>query len=429
MGKTYLIKKFAIQDYPKSLYIKCTQEKDSIEYEFLNIENSKKDNTENDEKSLKQQLKKAKLTKKENIIDFIKKIVNESENKILVIIDDIQENTEFIEQLKNINCQEENIDLIIITSSWGITLKETSLESKNIESITLKPLNYTEFLNAIGEEELANRLKKIKIQEIKETKEIEEIQELKSKYINNLKKYIYIGGMPEVVLNFCKNKNYLEVRSIQEKIINEYKKQLEKKAPSLILGEIKSTLKNIPIQLKKEDKRFVCKEIEKFAQDWQYESAINWLIDTGIIYKVPKITKPEIPIAVYQESTHYRLFLLDIGILSAMIKLDLKIILESNEIFNINNMQLSNQFIYQELTNKITTTIYYWQEEKYLYNIDFIIQNQGKIYSFKMDTINKENDKDLWIYHYKYKLYNCFRITISQFEEKGWNIISPLYLI
>lgn len=423
VGKTYIVKKFAIQNYKITIYIKCTKEKDKIKYQILNeLETTNLETEENLE--TEKNLKTEKISETENIQTFIKNKKQEFENKTLVIIDNLEKNIELIEQIKKINYKEENIDIIIITSAWGKALKENyTLESKNIESMTIKPLTYNEFLKAIGEEELAKKLKKLSLNNI------EEIQELKTKYVNNLKKYIYIGGMPEVVKDFSQNKDYKKVRNLQKEIINNYIKNIEETAPQLITGEIKSVLKNIPKELKKEDKRFVCKEIDKWAKEWQFNSAINWLKDTGIIYKVEKITKPEIPLIVYSETTHYKLFFLDIGLLSSMINLELAVVLEQNEIFNMNNMQFANQFIFQELTNQITTPIYYWQQEKYFHSIDFVMQNQGEIYSYKIDTIDKEDDKDLWIYHYKYEKYDCFRIKVSEFSDRGWYIDTPLYMI
>ena len=427
VGKTYLTKNFALQNYERTVYIRCKSQIGDFEYQILNSAQ----NEEFEVLETENLVKNLNLSKEDNIIRIAKKIgeVDKEKEKVLVIIDNLEENMELIKQINTVNCKLENIDLIVITSNWGITTNGISLENKNIESIIIRPLNYIEFLFAIGEEELAKNLKNIKIQEIQESEEIKKVQELKAKYINNLKKYMYIGGMPEVVANFSENKNYQIVRQLQVKIVENIKKYIEKKAPSLILGEIKSILKNIPIQLKKKDKRFVCKEIDRSAQDWQYDLAVNFLKDLGLIHKVTRITTPEEPLAVYQNNMHYRLFFIDVGLLSAMENSDLKVILEENQIFNMENSVLTTQFICQEFLSKIFANLYYWQEEKYFYNIDFVIQYQGKIYSFQIDTINKENNKDLWIYHFKFKQYNCYRITISQFEEKGWNIDTPIYLI
>ena len=418
VGKTYLTKNFALQNYERTVYIRCKSQIGDFEYQILNSAQ----NEEFEALETKNLVKNLNLSEEDNIIKIAKKIGEVDKEKVLVIIDNLEENMELIKQINTVNCKLENIDLIVITSNWGITTNGISLENKNIESIIIRPLNYIEFLFAIGEEELAKNLKNIKIQEIQESEEIKKVQELKAKYINNLKKYMYIGGMPEVVANFSENKNYQIVRQLQVKIVENIKKYIEKKAPSLILGEIKSILKNIPIQLKKKDKRFVCKEIDRSAQDWQYDLAVNFLKDLGLIHKVTRITTPEEPLAVYQNNMHYRLFFIDVGLLSAMENSDLKVILEENQIFNMENSVLTTQFICQEFLSKIFANLYYWQEEKYFYNIDFVIQYQGKIYSFQIDTINKENNKDLWIYHFN-------RITISQFEEKGWNIDTPIYLI
>ena len=394
VGKTWLAKTFAKEQYKNSIYILIEQ--DTIKYKKIN------ENEENEG-----------IFK--NIEELIKQISTEKE-ETLIIIDNV-EKIKSKKQLEQILTTNNQTDKIIISSS----INENEINTK-IKILKLYPLNFLEFLYGIKEEELAKKLEQT------QKEEMSKLEEISSKYINNIKKYIYIGGMPEVVQDFSETKDYAKVKENQRKIIKIYQEDMEKDGE--IIGEnLEAVYTSTIEQITKENKEFDCRTIKKGAKLPEYEPIIKILQERGYVYKINKILKPRFPMSAYQDITNCELFLTDIGLLSCLMNLNLDIILQGNKIFEIENRALEKQFIIQELVNKIETQIYYWKETNMKYQMDFIFQYQAKIYPVKINVEENKLDSSLRWFHQKYQNYSEINITLNTYKWQGWYTNIPIYLV
>lgn len=405
-GKTWLLKEFGEKYYEKIIYI-------SFKQDYKN---------NNDEKV--SDIKEI-ITKKENIniIEDIKKILKikeESNVEYLIILDDIENSENAVNNLKYLFSRNKQIDIIASTSKYGISLPESiKFPNNKVKYINLKPLNFREFLLATEDIDL----KKLTIQEKRA-----EIENNNSKYLNSLKKYIYIGGMPEIVHEFCTNKNYINIRKMQKNVIKIYENEIDK-SPITIKESIKKVWNRIPQRNSLENETWGYSDIRDGARPTEFEIAIKYLEDLGYIYKINKISRAEFPLMVYQDTSIFKLYYIDIGLLSAKMDLDLSIILEKNDIFKIFKENLSEQYIMQELKSKIDNSIYCWKSDNLLNFVNFIFQYDGKIYAIKKIIESTKNDLSLKLLHQTNDINNCINITLNKYKYEGWYKDIPIYLI
>ena len=405
-GKTWILKEFGEKYYEKIIYI-------SFKQDYKN---------NNDEKV--SDIKEI-ITKKENvnIIEDIKKILKikeESNVEYLIILDDIENSENAVNNLKYLFSRNKQIDIIASTSKYGISLPESiKFPNNKVKYINLKPLNFREFLLATEDIDL----KKLTIQEKRA-----EIENNNSKYLNSLKKYIYIGGMPEIVHEFCTNKNYINIRKMQKNVIKIYENEIDK-SPITIKESIKKVWNRIPQRNSLENETWGYSDIRDGARATEFEIAIKYLEDLGYIYKINKISRAEFPLMVYQDTSIFKLYYIDIGLLSAKMDLDLSIILEKNDIFKIFKENLSEQYIMQELKSKIDNSIYCWKSDNLLNFVNFIFQYDGKIYAIKKIIESTKNDLSLKLLHQTNDINNCINITLNKYKYEGWYKDIPIYLI
>lgn len=405
-GKTWILKEFGEKYYEKIIYI-------SFKQDYKN---------NNDEKV--SDIKEI-ITKKENvnIIEDIKKILKikeESNVEYLIILDDIENSENAVNNLKYLFSRNKQIDIIASTSKYGISLPESiKFPNNKVKYINLKPLNFREFLLATEDIDL----KKLTIQEKRS-----EIENNNSKYLNSLKKYIYIGGMPEIVHEFCTNKNYINIRKMQKNVIKIYENEIDK-SPITIKESIKKVWNRIPQRNSLENETWGYSDIRDGARATEFEIAIKYLEDLGYIYKINKISRAEFPLMVYQDTSIFKLYYIDIGLLSAKMDLDLSIILDKNDIFKIFKENLSEQYIMQELKSKIDNSIYCWKSDNLLNFVNFIFQYDGKIYAIKKIIESTKNDLSLKLLHQTNDINNCINITLNKYKYEGWYKDIPIYLI
>ena len=298
--------------------------------------------------------------------------------------------------------------------------KGTSFPVGKVQFLDLYPLNYKEFLKALKEDELVKLLEK---------KDIELIKVFKTKFIETLKQYYFIGGMPEVVYNFSENRDYKQVREIQNKILYSYEQDFSKHAPNEIVPKLRMLWNNIPSQLAKENKKFIYGLIREGARAREFELAMMWLIDCGLVYSISRISKPNIPLAAYQDFNSFKLFILDTGLLGAMSGLDEKTLLEKDNIFTEFKGALTEQFVLQQLKSMKDISIFYWSAEKSKAEIDFIIQSENKIIPIEVKAEENLQAKSLKAFYEKYNNKNCIRTSMSDYREQEWIKNIPLYHI
>ncbi|MGM9947457.1 ATP-binding protein [Floccifex sp.] len=280
----------------------------------------------------------------------------------LIILDEIQNAPKVLESLKYF-CEDANEYHVMAAGSLlGVALHENvSYPVGKVDVLNLHPMSYRECLYAMEEEGLARTL---------ESKDYNLIHLFSDKYIMWLKNYYYIGGMPEVVNYFSQTRDYKGVRDIQNSIVLQDKGDFGKHIGAKELPRINMVWESIPMQLAKENKKFFFRQIKKGARSSEFEVAIQWLQDSGLIYKV---NKAHVPLSAYKDFSSYKLFMVDIGLLGALSGLDVYSILEGNEIFVEFKGALSEQFVLQQILSETDYIPYYFGTEKATFEQDFII--------------------------------------------------------
>lgn len=339
----------------------------------------------------------------------------------LIIFDEIQENPKAIASLKYFCENASEYDIIAAGSLLGVAIhKGVSFPVGKVDTLELNPLSFREFLLAVGEEGLVHLI---------DTKNIDLMGSYRERYIDWLKKYYYIGGMPEVVASFVDNKDFAEVRYLQNKIIEMYEDDFSKHTTEAELPRIRMVWNSIPMQLAKENKKFFFGKIKEGARSKDFEIAIEWLQDCGLIKKVFNLSKPAMPLKAYIEFSAFKLFLLDVGLLGALSELDALSILDGNAVFVEFKGALTEQYVHQQLIADTEYTPYYFTETKSEGEIDFVIQKGRNIIPIEVKAEENLRAKSLRVYCDKYKPEIALRTSMSDYREQDWMTNIPLWMI
>ena len=341
--------------------------------------------------------------------------------KTLLILDEIQEAKGGLTALKYFNEELHELHLIGAGSLLGIALKQqTSFPVGQVEFLNLYPLNFGEFLKASGNTSLFNLLIE---------KDWSLIETFKSKYINLLKQYYYVGGMPEVVNSFIEDEDYNKVRTIQQNILTSYEQDFSKHAPSEIIPRIRMIWNSVISQLAKENKKFVYGLIKEGARAKDFELALSWLEDYGLIYKIQRTKKSNVPLAAYSDLAIFKLYVIDIGLLGALGNLNARIIVENDRLFNEFKGSLTEQYVLQELIQMKKNQVHYWSNDSGSAEIDFIFEQDSKIIPLEVKAGENLQAKSLKTFSLKYPEIHCFRSSLSDYREESWLTNIPLYSI
>ena len=339
----------------------------------------------------------------------------------LIIFDEVQEVPRALTSLKYFYENAPEYHIIAAGSLLGVALHPgTSFPVGKVEFLDLYPLNFLEFLSAMGNKELVELLK---------SKDFKLITTFKGKYIDLLKQYYYIGGMPAVVASFIEDANYEKVRQLQKEILMAYEQDFSKHAPNEAVPRIRMLWSSTPAQLAKENRKFVYGLIRQGARAREYELAMTWLIDCGLIYKISRVTKPDMPLMAYQDFNAFKLYILDVGLLGAMSDLDRKSLLEGNNLFEEFKGALTEQYVLQQLIASREVTPYYWSAEKSSAEIDFIFQSDMNIVPLEVKAAENLQAKSLKSYCQKYHPKYAIRTSMSDYREEEWLTNVPLYAI
>lgn len=339
----------------------------------------------------------------------------------LIIFDEIQEAPKAIAALKYFCEEASEYPLVAAGSLLGVAIhKGVSFPVGKVDTLQLNPFSFREFLMAVGEEGLAKLI---------EEKDYHMMLSFREKYIDWLKKYYYIGGMPEVVASFVEEKDFHEVRYLQKQIIEMYENDFSKHTTEIELPRIRMVWNSIPMQLAKENKKFLFGKIKEGARAKEFEIAIEWLQDCGLITKVYKVNKPAMPLKAYMEFSTFKLFLVDVGLLGAMSDLDARTILEGNSIFTEFKGALTEQYVLQQLIADTEYIPYYYTETKSEGEIDFIIQKGMDIVPVEVKAEENLRAKSLKVYCEKFKPKEAIRTSMSDYRQQEWMTNIPLWAI
>lgn len=342
-------------------------------------------------------------------------------NNTLLIFDEIQEVPKALSSLKYFCENAPEYHIVCAGSLLGIVLHQgTSFPVGKVDFLKLYPLSFKEFLIATGNERFADLLDK---------QDYQMITSFKQKYIDALKTYYFVGGMPEVMQNFVLNKDYNEVRSIQKRIFLAYEQDFSKHAPNEIVPKIRMLWNNIPSQLVKENKKFIYGLVREGARAKDYETAIMWLSDCGLVHKVSRINAPNNPLKVYEDLKSFKLFVVDIGLLSCMVGLHQQVLLEKNDLFVEFKGALTEQYVCQQLKTIEDLGIYYYTNDRGSCEIDFIIDTGKQIIPVEVKAEINLKAKSLKTYQEKFTPKLSIRTAMTDFKKEETLINLPLYSI
>ena len=339
--------------------------------------------------------------------------------KTLLIFDEIQEADKGLTALKYFYEQAPQYYIIAAGSLLGVSLqKNHSFPVGKVDFLRMYPMTFSEFLENTGENLLTTQL---------EAQNWQVIDAFHNKLVEHLRLYYYIGGMPEAIQNYIQFRDLNSVRSIQEKILMGYENDFAKYAPLEIVPRIRLVWQSLISQLAKENRKFIYGQIKKGARAKDFEMAINWLTDAGLIIKVNWVAKPTIPLSAYADIDTFKLFMLDIGLLNATAKVEPKILLEKNAILIEFKGALTEQYVAQELRHH--HDLYYWSAEAATAEVDFLIQSGSQIIPIEVKAEENLKAKSLKVFVEKYKVTMAIRTSMNQFRVQDWLTNVPLYAV
>lgn len=339
----------------------------------------------------------------------------------LLIFDEVQEVPKALSSLKYFCENAPEYAVVAAGSLLGVALhKGTSFPIGKVDFMDLYPLTFQEFLCALGEERFV---------EILRGKDTDMVTMFKSKYIDRLREYYFVGGMPEVVQTYVDTKDFNQVREIQKNLLNYYQQDFSKHAEISLVPRLNLVWNSIPMQLAKENKKYIYGQVRKGARAKDFELAIQWLLDCGLIHKVHRIEKPALPLKAYMNLDIFKIYLLDVGLLMAMTGLNAQVIIDGNRIFTEFKGALTEQYILQQLIAGENVESYYYSAENSKGEIDFILQGNTSVIPLEVKAEENLRAKSLKAFCEKYKPKYAVRTSMSDYREQEWMTNIPLYNI
>ena len=339
----------------------------------------------------------------------------------LIILDEIQDSPKVLESLKYFCEEAPQYHVVAAGSLLGVTIHEgVSYPVGKVDLLDLYPLNFREFLYAMEEQGLADAL---------ETKDYTLIDNFSDKYLFWLKNYYYTGGMPAVVDAFRMHRDYAEARQIQNDIVRQYEGDFGKHIDTHTLPRIRLVWDSVPMQLAKENKKFFFGQIKKGARSSEYELAIQWLVDCGLVYKVNRVNEPNMPLKAYKSMNAYKLFLLDVVFFWALRDVESESILDGNDIFVEFKGALTEQYVLQQLISDTRYTPYYFGTEKATFEQDFLVQRGKDIVPIEVKAGDNIRSQSLKAYCDKYHPNKAVRFSTLKYIDQGWMENIPLYAV
>lgn len=339
----------------------------------------------------------------------------------LIIFDEVQEAPRALTSLKYFCEEAPQYSIIAAGSLLGVALHAgTSFPVGKVDRMHLYPLNFQEFLYAMGEDAAA---------EILQTKDQRMITVLREKLSDLLRQYYYVGGMPEAVNYYKDNKEFTGVRQIQKNLLAYYQQDFSKHAEPKLTERLNLVWSSIPAQLAKENRKFIYGQVRQGARAKDFELAIQWLSDCGLIHVIHRVTKPGYPLKAYEDLNAFKIYLLDVGLLGAMADLSSNTIVEGNRIFTEFKGALAEQYVLQELIAEDHLNPMYYSAENSRMEIDFIVQKGDEVIPIEVKAEENLRAKSLRSYCEKYKPKTAVRFSMSDYREQDWMVNVPLYEI
>jgi len=339
----------------------------------------------------------------------------------LLIFDEVQEVPRALSSLKYFYENAPQYHIICAGSLLGIALHGgTSFPVGKVDFLKLYPLSFKEFLMATGNKRFAELLDK---------RDYEMITSFKQTYIDALKQYFFIGGMPEAVQSFADNKDFNEVREIQKRILAAYEQDFSKHAPYEIVPKIRMIWNSIPSQLAKENKKFIYGLVREGGRAKDYETAIMWLTDCGLVHKISRVNSASIPLKAYEDLKAFKLYVVDVGLLGCMTGLHQRTLLDCNDLFIEFKGALTEQFVCQQLKTIENLNIYYYTNDRGSCEMDFVIDTGEQIIPVEVKAEVNLKAKSLRTYKDKFDPEVSIRTSMADYKKEDWLLNLPLYAV
>ena len=398
VGKTWILREFARREYKKEAYLLC-RKNDLAEQIF------------------KQDFDVDRILRSLRALTG----VDITPDDTLIILDEVQEIPEAIESLKYFCEQLPDYHIAVAGSLLGISLhRGVSYPVGKVNEIAVCPMNFEEFLLAKGETEKYKLLK---------TRDFQTINLLHEKFVDLLRQYYYVGGMPEAVKEYVETGALNEVRRIQTELLRGYEQDFSKHAPKEQVERVRMVWRSVPSQLFKDNKKFVYGALRDGARAKDFEMAIQWLLDAGLVYKVPRCTKPALPLDIYEDLSAFKLYLMDVGLLGAMVNTEPVQVLMSNQIFSEYKGGMTENYVLQQMKSKGVAPIYYHKADNSRLELDFVIQKDGKVLPIEVKAEENVRANSLTTLLSQQPDMTAVRYSMLPYRQQGQMECVPLYAI
>ena len=339
----------------------------------------------------------------------------------LLIFDEVQEVPRALASLKYFYENAPQYHIVCAGSLLGIALHQgTSFPVGKVDFLKLYPLSFSEFLMATGNERFAELLK---------NQDYEMITSFKQTYIDALKHYYFVGGMPEAVQSFAESKDFNEVRAIQKRILAAYEQDFSKHAPNEIVPKIRMLWNSIPSQLARENKKFIYGLVREGGRAREYETAIMWLSDCGLVHKVSRVNAAGIPLKAYEDLKAFKLFIVDVGLLGCMTGLRQRTLLDGDDLFVEFKGALTEQYVCQQLKTIEDLGVYYYTNDRGSCEIDFVVDTGEQIVPIEVKAETNLRAKSIKTYRERFEPELSVRTSMADYKKEDWLLNLPLYAI
>lgn len=397
VGKTYILKEFGAREYSEVVYINCDDNND-MQNMFVDYD-------------------------VDRIIRSMSAIsgVSIKPSTTLLILDEIQEVERGLASLKYFCEKAPEYHVAVAGSLLGITLHEgTSFPVGKVDMLYMYPMDFEEFLLAMGKEQLVELLR---------NNSWAALTPLRGMLTELLRQYYFVGGMPEAVKAYVGRGDIWEVRSIHSKIIDAYRNDMSKHAPKQQVQRINMVWNSIPSQLARDNKKFIYGALRKGARANDFEIAIQWLVDSGLVHKVHRISKPVVPLKFYEDMASFKLFLLDCGLLGALSETPPEQILIGDNVFEEYKGAFTENYVLQQLKSLPRTFVYYYSNDNSTLEIDFVVQHEAHVIPIEVKAEENLRAKSLRQFVTDNAGLHGVRFSMSDYREQDWLTNVPLWAV
>lgn len=397
VGKTYILKEFGAREYSEVVYINCDDNND-MQNMFADYDIDR-------------------------IIRSLSAIsgVSIKPSTTLLILDEIQEVERGLASLKYFCEKAPEYHVAVAGSLLGITLHEgTSFPVGKVDMLYMYPMDFEEFLLAMGKEQLVELLR---------NNSWATLTPLRGMLTELLRQYYFVGGMPEAVKTYVERGDIWEVRSIHSKIIDAYRNDMSKHVPKQQVQRINMVWNSIPSQLARDNKKFIYGALRKGARANDFEIAIQWLVDSGLVHKVHRISKPVVPLKFYEDMASFKLFLLDCGLLGALSETPPEQILIGDNVFEEYKGAFTENYVLQQLKSLPRTFVYYYSNDNSTLEIDFVVQHEAHVIPIEVKAEENLRAKSLRLFVTDNSGLHGVRFSMSDYREQDWLTNVPLWAV